>query len=233
MPAFLVWGFWLASSPTARGVATALAGWVKFAALLVAPLWLTYRTGLRPVSVARFAVAFGVAAAFKCTPLLFAPYLAWKRQFAGAIAVVVVGVGLNFLPDLAYPPADGKPRAVVWKDRFLVPMASKERDPGVWASAVGYNHSLAGVNLRWFAYDRTVANRQSVAVLKADRLSARDLKLLNFAIMGALGLVALVSLWRGSREVATGPAFAARTDACHWPPHDAESVKMLPHPKSA
>jgi len=42
MPAFLIWGFWLVSSPWARGAAVALAGWTKFAALLLAPLWLAY-----------------------------------------------------------------------------------------------------------------------------------------------------------------------------------------------
>ena len=34
----------------------ALAGWTKFASLLLAPLWLTYPNGLRPRSAARFAV---------------------------------------------------------------------------------------------------------------------------------------------------------------------------------
>ena len=47
MPALLVWGFWLASSPVARGAATALAAWTKFAALIVVPLWLTYPSGIR------------------------------------------------------------------------------------------------------------------------------------------------------------------------------------------
>jgi hypothetical protein len=42
MPAFLIWGFWLCTSPWARGVLAGLAGWTKFAALLVAPLWATY-----------------------------------------------------------------------------------------------------------------------------------------------------------------------------------------------
>ena len=42
MPAFLIWGFWLCTSPWARGTFAALAGWTKFAALLVAPLWATY-----------------------------------------------------------------------------------------------------------------------------------------------------------------------------------------------
>jgi hypothetical protein len=42
MPAFLIWGFWLSSSPFARGALNALGGWTKFAGLIVAPLWLTY-----------------------------------------------------------------------------------------------------------------------------------------------------------------------------------------------
>jgi hypothetical protein len=47
MPALLIWGFWLVSSPWARGSFSALAGWTKFAALLVAPLWLSYPEGLK------------------------------------------------------------------------------------------------------------------------------------------------------------------------------------------
>jgi hypothetical protein len=41
-PLFLIWGFWLVTSPAARGAAVALAGWTKFAPLLVAPLWASY-----------------------------------------------------------------------------------------------------------------------------------------------------------------------------------------------
>jgi hypothetical protein len=54
MPAFLIWGFWLSTSHSARGFFAGLAGWTKFAALIVAPLWATYpevrksrRTGVR------------------------------------------------------------------------------------------------------------------------------------------------------------------------------------------
>jgi hypothetical protein len=43
LPAFLIWGFWLLTSPWARGAFVALAGWTKFAALIVAPMWVTYR----------------------------------------------------------------------------------------------------------------------------------------------------------------------------------------------
>ena len=56
MPAILVWGFWLSTSAVARGATIALAGWTKFAALLLAPLWLTYPNGLRPRTAAKFAI---------------------------------------------------------------------------------------------------------------------------------------------------------------------------------
>ena len=75
MPALLVWGFWLASSPVARGAATALAAWTKFAALIVAPLWLTYRSNLRPAHLARFAGAFAVATLVAFSVLLLEPSL--------------------------------------------------------------------------------------------------------------------------------------------------------------
>ena len=41
-PLFLIWGFWLVTSPLARGASVALAGWTKFAPLLLAPLWASY-----------------------------------------------------------------------------------------------------------------------------------------------------------------------------------------------
>jgi hypothetical protein len=55
MPAFLIWGFWLASVPVARGAFAALAGWTKFGALIVAPLWLAYG------GTKRFAAGFAAA----------------------------------------------------------------------------------------------------------------------------------------------------------------------------
>jgi hypothetical protein len=73
MPAFLIWGFWLASAPVARGALAALSGWTKFASLVVAPLWLTYPSR-RPSW--RFAAGFLVAtlAAFSVLVLEPSPF---------------------------------------------------------------------------------------------------------------------------------------------------------------
>jgi hypothetical protein len=75
MPAFLVWGFWLCTSPVARGVAVALSGWTKFATLLLAPLWLTYPNGLRPRTALRFLLGFVAATLAAFSILLLEPSL--------------------------------------------------------------------------------------------------------------------------------------------------------------
>jgi hypothetical protein len=74
MPALLVWGFWLVTSPWARGAAAGLAGWSKFGALLVAPLWATYpRFTVR--TAAKFAAAFAAVTVASFSILLLEPSL--------------------------------------------------------------------------------------------------------------------------------------------------------------
>lgn len=73
LPALLIWGFWVASSPWGRGAFAALSGWTKFASLLVAPLWLTYPGGWRPRAWGRFAVGFALATAASFSVLLLEP----------------------------------------------------------------------------------------------------------------------------------------------------------------
>jgi hypothetical protein len=74
VPAALVWGFWLATSAWARGGAVALAGWTKFAGLLLAPLWASYPV-LRLRSAAKFAAAFLVVTLVAFSVLLLEPSL--------------------------------------------------------------------------------------------------------------------------------------------------------------
>jgi hypothetical protein len=74
MPALLLLGFWLATSDLARGASVALAGWTKFAALLVAPLWASYPV-LELRRVVRFAAGFLVASALAFSVLLLEPSL--------------------------------------------------------------------------------------------------------------------------------------------------------------
>ena len=72
LPAFLIFGFFFAASPALRAAFGALAGWTKFAALVVAPLWATYPE-LRLRHVARFALGFVAATALAFAILLLEP----------------------------------------------------------------------------------------------------------------------------------------------------------------
>jgi hypothetical protein len=90
VPLFLIWGFWLVTSPVARGAAVALSGWTKFASLLLAPLWASYpERRLRPTLV--FAAAFVLTslAAFSILLLdghpLGAAHEFWKRTLSWQI----------------------------------------------------------------------------------------------------------------------------------------------------
>jgi hypothetical protein len=91
MPAFLVWGFWLVSSPIARGTAVALAGWTKFGALLLAPLWASY-PAVRLRSLVRFGIAFAATTVAAFTVLLLEPSLReaaktfWERTIEFQLA---------------------------------------------------------------------------------------------------------------------------------------------------
>ena len=78
VPAFLIFGFWLASSAFKRGFFCALSSWTKFASLVVAPLWLTYpdwRESWRRRSALWFVGGFLLATVLSFSILLFEPSL--------------------------------------------------------------------------------------------------------------------------------------------------------------
>jgi hypothetical protein len=90
MPALLVWGFWLVTSPPGRGAFLALAAWAKFAALLLVPLWASYPRSVArtvPRRLALFGAGFlvGTALAFWIFLLepdpLHAARVFWERTF--------------------------------------------------------------------------------------------------------------------------------------------------------
>jgi hypothetical protein len=72
VPALLVFGFFFAAQPALRGGFAALAGWTKFAALVVAPLWATYPEWSTR-RVARCLVGYLVGSALAFSILLLEP----------------------------------------------------------------------------------------------------------------------------------------------------------------
>ena len=89
-----------------------------------------------------------VGAALKATPLIFLPYLIWKRHFAAAAAFAAVFLIASYLPDMLFTPVGG---AHGYFNTWLheVAGASFGIDPGsakfvFWRGANVLNHSLRG-----------------------------------------------------------------------------------------
>jgi hypothetical protein len=100
------------------------------------------------------ATCFGIAAAVKCTALLWCPYLVWRGRPAAAVWLVVLAVGVNLLPDLVSSPPSGGLWLGEYVHRYLQPLASREHVAGTWGSDIIYNQSIAGAAQRWLVADR-------------------------------------------------------------------------------
>jgi hypothetical protein len=91
LPAFLIFGFWLTASAWKRGFFCALSSWTKFAALVVAPLWLTYPDRRDRRSQVGFVVGFAVATLLAFSILLLEPNplhavrVFWDRTFSSQL----------------------------------------------------------------------------------------------------------------------------------------------------
>jgi hypothetical protein len=99
------------------------------------------------------ATGFGIAAAMKCTPLLWAPYLVWRGRPAAAAWLVAVALGANLLPDLVARPPEGGTWLGEFTSRHLAPLTDRDHVPGTWGSKIIYNQSLAGAAQRWLTAD--------------------------------------------------------------------------------
>jgi hypothetical protein len=97
------------------------------------------------------ATCLGLAAACKCSPLLFLPSLLYRRRPAAAVWLVAVAVGVNLLPEALYPSPSGRPRLAEYWTFFLRPLTEPGHEVGTWGSEIVYNQSLAGACQRWLA----------------------------------------------------------------------------------
>ena len=89
-----------------------------------------------------------LAAALKATPLIFLPYLLWRRHFAAAAAFCVVFIVASFLPDMFFTPI-GSAHGYFVNWLREVAGASLGVDPAsakfaFWTGANIMNHSLHG-----------------------------------------------------------------------------------------
>jgi hypothetical protein len=150
------------------------------------------RTGLAATQI-------GLAAAIKCTPLLFAPYLVWRGKWLAAVWLVVAAVGLNLLPDLVRPSPSGELWLKEWYTRYLLPLEHKDYVPGVWHTDILNNQSLAGAVNRFFT-TRVKSTAKGVEIVsKESALTPQGLKTLTGLLYAAIAAPCLYALWRRRR----------------------------------
>ena len=117
---------------------------IVIGALLLFGCWCLSRN--RDLSAAG---CFGLAAAMKCTALLWCLYLLWKRKWKAAALLMVIAVGVNLLPNLVRTPERGGLWLGEWLTRYVRPLAAGDHYPGDWGSWIIYNQSLSGAGNRW------------------------------------------------------------------------------------
>ena len=92
--------------------------------------------------------ALGFAAAIKATPLIFLPYLLFKKRFSAAAGFLIVLFAMSYAPDILFTPA-GASEGYFHTWLRQVAGASFSIDPGTttfafWAGPNALNHSLRG-----------------------------------------------------------------------------------------
>jgi hypothetical protein len=157
----------------------------------------------------------GLAAAIKCTPLLFAPYLAWRGKWLAALWLVVVAVGVNFLPDLAQRPPSGGYWAVEWYRLYIQPLGRENYVPGSWFTSIENNQSLAGAVKRILTttLKRTPAGMDIVK--KKSDLSPAALKAITLILYAMVTIPSAYAMWR-RRRTTRPPRAAPDADALEF-----------------
>lgn len=95
------------------------------------------------------ATSLGLAAACKCTALLWAPYLLWRGRPLAALWLLVVVAGVNLLPDQVHPAPGGRSWCQEYAARFLEPLTASDHYIGTWGTDPVYNQSFTGLAQRW------------------------------------------------------------------------------------
>ncbi len=132
----------------------------------------------------------GLAAAMKCTSLLFLPYFLWRGNWQAASWLLVVAVGANLLPDLSCPHPNGS----YWLQEYYADLSGyfsqPDYVPGTWKSADIYNQGLAGASKRFLSGESSFA------------FSPRSLRLLLFSL--EIGLL-LITAWVMGKPFQSSP----------------------------
>ncbi len=152
----------------------------------------------RPILAAS---ALGLAAACKCTALLFAPYLLWRGRPWAALWLLVVAGGVNLLPNLAGAAPSGQSWFEEYASRFLMPLTASDHYIGTWGSDPVYNQSLTGLGQRWCTTAWTWKATDCTIETSSPRLRPQTLRVCVYGVELSLLAAVLVICGRPFRSL--------------------------------
>jgi len=146
--------------------------------------------------------SLGLAVAYKLTPLLFLPFLLWKRQWKAAAWMGVWTVLISLAPALYLGWQGNVSAHRQWLDFTIKNMTLEDPSENGVEPPVMHNQALALAIARLFqAYPSDHPLRESnVGLVQFAQLSAHDTKLI---VQGALLMLAGALAWRFRRPVDT------------------------------
>jgi hypothetical protein len=168
----------------------------------------------------RAATWIGLAAAFKCTPLLFAPYLVWKRKPVAAAWLIIIAIGANVLPNTVHAPPQRGLWLAEWSRLYLAPMERSNYVPGDWKNQLDNNQSFAGAAKRWLMTTWRIAPGE-FHVVDRDRHPSPAVIRMSYLLSCIVALlIAAWAMWRRVRSKSPDAASSAEGHVPHWPSRD-------------
>ena len=173
----------------------------------------------------RAATWIGLAAAFKCTPLLFAPYLVWKRKPIAAAWLIIIAVGANVLPNTVHAPPQRGLWLAEWSRLYLAPMERANYVPGDWKNQLDNNQSFAGAAKRWLMTTWQIKPGEFHVVDRDRHPSPAVIRWAYLLSCIAALLIAGRTLWRRARSripdaSKAGSRANTGSPALNWPSSD-------------
>jgi hypothetical protein len=154
-------------------------------------------------------VLFGLATAIKGPAALWLGYLLFRGHGRAAGMMVVTTLCASLLPDLIAPAPNGS----IWLSRWFqtqFSLVSKvDHYPGVWASTIENNQSLAGLVCRaTIGQWERVGHEYVTSIVPEPILSPGEMKRIIYGIELGIGLVTLAAFLRNRRQAITRSGMA-------------------------
>jgi hypothetical protein len=145
------------------------------------------------------AASLATAAALKVTPVIFLPYLLFKRHFAAAAVFLAVLIVLSLLPDLLLP-SKGQSYAAVWiRDVLLSPFSFDPRSETMmrfWITDSPMNQSFRAAIVRLF----TGVKAEQPFVLLLAIMQSRAFAIALYGVMAIYIITVSLAMLKSRRD---------------------------------